>query len=119
MNTPQLADVPSWHHPSLERLFGYVKEHNRVLGEVLGSGNEGLVYSTTTRSAIKVYRHGELYENERNVYFRIRDRELKSVEGFHIPKLLHWSDEHWVIEMSIVLSWFSGKRNSCRSALAS
>ena len=67
----------------------------------MGYGAEGLVFSTKD-TAIKAYLHAELFEKEKNVYFRLSDREIKSVEGFEVPRFVAHSDELMIVEMSIV-----------------
>jgi hypothetical protein len=68
----------------------------------LGWEYEGLVYATDSKTAIKVYRHLSLYENERNVYRRLAERDVQSVQQFSFPRLVASDDELWVVEMSIV-----------------
>ena len=73
-----------------------------MLTKRLGWGGEGVVYATDAKTAIKSYRHQRLYENERNVYFRLRDKSVTSVLQFVVPWLIANDDELWCLEMSIV-----------------
>jgi hypothetical protein len=42
------------------------------------------------------------YERERDVYVRLKQKEVQSVRGFMIPRIVNWDDNLWVFEMSIV-----------------
>ena len=44
----------------------------------------------------------ESYCRERDVYLRLRDHGINQIRGFHVPQLLGYDDELWVIEMEIV-----------------
>jgi hypothetical protein len=80
----------------------YALRTDRTLTKQLGWGGEGLVYATDVRTAIKSYRHAPLYENERNVYFRLRERGVAKVLQFAVPRLIANDDELLALEMSIV-----------------
>jgi len=68
MNIPRPAGLPEIHSDSWDRLSGCCAACGIELVEQFGWGYEGLVYSTKSKSAIKAFRHKELYENELNVY---------------------------------------------------
>jgi hypothetical protein len=102
MNIQPPSDLPSLHHDSWDRLSRYAFRTGRTLTTQLGWGGEGLVYATDARTAIKSYRHASLYENERNVYFRLRERGVTSVLQFAVPRLIAHDDELLALEMSIV-----------------
>jgi hypothetical protein len=102
MNIPSPPDLPSLHHDSWDRLSRYAFRTGRTLTTQLGWGGEGLVYATDAKTAIKSYRHASLYENERNVYFRLRERGVAKVQQFAVPRLIANDDELWALEMSIV-----------------
>jgi hypothetical protein len=102
MNIPRPADLPQIHFESWDRLCTYAARAGKELRRQLGWGYEGLVYATVLKTAIKAYRHINLYENERNVYFRLRDRQIKSVGRFAVPEFVGCDDELRVLEMSIV-----------------
>ncbi|HXY35796.1 MAG TPA: hypothetical protein VEI07_16295 [Planctomycetaceae bacterium] len=102
MNIQPPSDLPSIHHDSWDRLSSYAVRTGRTLTAKLGWGSEGVVYATDAKTAIKSYRHRSLYENERNVYFRLRDRAVNSVLQFAVPRLIANDDELLALEMSIV-----------------
>jgi hypothetical protein len=100
--------------PKLElrrRAEEYVQRHALALGDELGRGVHGTVYATENqpeisgsqiRSAVKVHQNATYYEQERDVYLRLRDRGVTSICGCHLPGLLRWEDVLWVLEMTVV-----------------
>jgi hypothetical protein len=102
MNNPRPAGLPEIHSESWDRLSRYCSVCGIELVEQFGWGYEGLVYSTVSKSAIKAFRHRELYENELKVYLRLRDHAVKAAHEFAVPRLISWNDEFLVIEMTIV-----------------
>ncbi len=102
MNIPRPANLPELHFDSWDRLSSHCSASGTELAAHLGWGYEGLVYSTISKSAIKAFRHKELYENERSVYFRLRDHHVKAAHNFAVPRLIAWNDEFFVIAMTIV-----------------
>ncbi len=102
MNAPRPGNVPDLHSDSWNRLSEYVSQKENLLVGQLGWGNEGLVYSTKLKTAIKAYLHDSLYENERNVYVRLLELNVRSVGRFKVPQLIDHSDTLKIVEMSIV-----------------
>jgi|HubBroStandDraft_5_1064220.scaffolds.fasta_scaffold218463_2 hypothetical protein len=96
------SDLPSMHLQSWDRLSKYSFRTGRTLTSRLGWGGEGVVYATDAKTAIKSYRHQPLYENERNVYFRLREKSVTVVQQFAVPWLIANDDELLCLEMSIV-----------------
>jgi hypothetical protein len=43
-----------------------------------------------------------LYQRERDIYLRLRNRGVGRILEFKVPKLWHFDDQLWVIEMEIV-----------------
>jgi hypothetical protein len=101
MNIRPPTDLPSWHHDSWDRLSEYASRTDKTLKTQLGWGGDGLVYATDAKTAIKSYRYASLYENERNVYFRLQERGVTSVAQFSVPRLIAYDDRLSVLEMSI------------------
>lgn len=88
---------------TLARAYEYALRQRKKLTESrLGSGQDGIVLQTESRTAIKALNHLDQCERERNAYWRLQNREIQSVAGFNVPKLIHWSDSLMVIEMSVV-----------------
>jgi hypothetical protein len=74
----------------------------KTLASELGWGYEGLVYATSSKTAIKVYIHENLYQKERDVYLRLREHGVRSVMNFKVPRLVDWTDDLCVVEMTVV-----------------
>ena len=102
MSIPRPANVPPQHLGSWDRLSEFAIKSGRILDEQLGWGNEGLVYSTTSKTALKAYLHENLYQNEKRVYERLSDHSVKRLHGFAVPLFVSASDELRVLEMTIV-----------------
>jgi hypothetical protein len=95
----------------LGRAREYAQRHGWALGEELGAGVHGIVFATESqpergpppvRSAIKVHLRGPDYRRERDVYLRLKEHGLTTIRGCHVPQLLGYDDQLWVIEMTIV-----------------
>ncbi len=80
----------------------YCKLNNSSINLELGHGTQGIVYQTSTNFAIKVYDREDGYIRERDVYKRLKERNILSIENFTIPRLSNFNDELFIIEMSIV-----------------
>jgi hypothetical protein len=81
----------------------YAAKLGLTLGESLGYGVHGSVWSSGPMSAIKAHApDSRYYARERDIYLRLEERTVTEVRGFHVPQLLGFDDELWVIEMSIV-----------------
>ncbi|MBI3861327.1 MAG: hypothetical protein HY290_05480 [Planctomycetia bacterium] len=80
----------------------YAARYERTIQDELGFGYDGIVFSTSRQSATKALRYEALCQRERDVYFRLTDEKVLYVCGCRVPKLWHWDDELWVIEMEIV-----------------
>lgn len=101
---------------SQEKLRGVATEYCQsrqleLLTEVLGFGVHGNVYvceyhsqisERNATNAIKVHEQSVSYLRERDVYLRLRDLGIESVQGHAVPQLIDYDDELLVIEMSIV-----------------
>jgi hypothetical protein len=94
-----------------QRAQDYAQRHGLLIGEELGYGVHGIVFLTESqpqnsltkaRSAIKIHRLEKPYQDERNVYLRLKDRGVTMVGGCHVPQLLRYDDTLWVIEMTVV-----------------
>jgi hypothetical protein len=68
----------------------------------LGGGYDGSVFSTNRQSAIKCFRHHELYQNELRVYRRLRSLRIRQIKGFAVPHLVGDDESLALIEISIV-----------------
>ncbi len=68
----------------------------------LGQGTQGIVYQSNRNTALKIYDLSSGYYRERDIYKRLRDRKIDSINEFKIPRILEWNDELLILEMSIV-----------------
>ena len=57
---------------------------------------------TVERTAIKALKFKKLYVTERDVYLRLREKQVENIADFKVPELLRHDDSLWTIEMSIV-----------------
>jgi len=94
-----------------QRAQVYAQGRGLILAEPLGSGVHGIVFATEShqekdlaklRSAVKVHRGNLGYTRERDVYLRLREQSVTVIRGCHVPDLLDYDDELWVLEMTIV-----------------
>ncbi len=87
----------------------YAKRHQRVIVEDLGSGVHGSVFLfehhpevQEVASAIKVHGRAESYQRERDVYLRLQAHGITQIRGCNVPRMLHFDDDLWIIEMTVV-----------------
>ena len=73
-----------------------------TLEDPLGFGFDGIVYSTSRLSAIKVFRHERLYLRERDIYLRLQHQRVVNLLDFKVPELIEFDDVLQVVEMTIV-----------------
>ena len=91
----------------IRRIGQYADNKNLVLGELLGAGIHGSVFAAEYQtqggqSAIKGHERRSAYERERDVYLRLRELEVTTVRGCHVPALIDYHDRLLVIEMTVV-----------------
>jgi hypothetical protein len=84
------------------RASEYAQRYQIRLGRQLGFGNNGTVWKTEARTALKVFRHREFYQRELAAYQRLRRHEVVELAGHRVPRLQEWDDELAAMEMSIV-----------------
>ena len=89
-----------------ERALNYAALRQVKLRNVLGGGYDGIVYATTRDSAIQSLRYAELYLRERDVYMRLKEHAIESIAGCHVPRIVDFDDDLWVVEMEIVVPPF-------------
>jgi hypothetical protein len=95
----------------LRRAREYTQRHGLALGDILGSGVHGTVFAAESQpekgenalhAAIKVHQYEPDYGRERDAYLRLQENELSAIGKCHVPELLRFDDELWVIEMTVV-----------------
>jgi hypothetical protein len=72
------------------------------IGHQMGAGYDGVIFATNRMTAIKSFLREPLYQNERDVYIRIEDRNFHSAAGFAVPHLIGLDDDLWIVEMEIL-----------------
>ena len=87
---------------ALARIERYADARGLTLAEQLGSGWDGLVYSTTKPSVIKALRHERLFWNELAVYRRLKSLTVRQVAGLTVPQLISSHAGWWIVEMTLV-----------------
>ena len=80
----------------------YAAQRGLLVEGLLGAGKDGTVYDTNLDTAIKIHSVAENYRRERDVYFRLLDREISSICGLKLPLLLNYDDDLLIIEMTTV-----------------
>jgi hypothetical protein len=82
----------------------YAEQHEITIdfSNPLGHGTDGAVWSTSRKSAIKVFAREDCYERERNCYLRFAQHSLTEIEGCVIPSPLDYSDGLLIVEMQVV-----------------
>lgn len=73
-----------------------------TIAGVLGAGKDGVVFSTTRRTAAKQHYRPHTYRNELAVYRRLAEHRVARVNGFAVPRLYGCHEEHLILELSWV-----------------
>ncbi|MDA1053858.1 MAG: hypothetical protein O3C40_25700 [Planctomycetota bacterium] len=68
----------------------------------LGFGNDGQVWQSHRKSAIKVFERFGNYNREVACYQRLRDLNIDEVGNLSVPRLVDFDEELLVVEMTIV-----------------
>lgn len=80
----------------------YSRRNGTIVAREIGFGTQGIVYKTQHNTAIKVYDLEQGYKRERDVYRRLKERDIHSIRGLNIPRIEKWDDALYVLEMSVV-----------------
>jgi len=80
----------------------YARRSGLSIVKQLGSGTQGIVFSTNCDTAVKALIREDHYIRERNVYRRLQERKVERVGQFWVPQLTQADDELLVIEMEVV-----------------
>ncbi|MEM1061949.1 MAG: hypothetical protein AAF532_11670 [Planctomycetota bacterium] len=96
------SPIEALYADPLRRLKAYAESRRLILRSRLGFGQDGIVYQTDLPSALKAFKHRELFDREVRVYERIARKRVTHVGRFAIPKLIDADAENRVIEMSVV-----------------
>jgi hypothetical protein len=85
-----------------DRAEDYARDHELTLQRMLGRGNDGLVWTSSTGTAVKAFYRTEVFERERNVYVRLFETHTLQAGKFKIPELIYYDNRRLIIEMGIV-----------------
>ena len=91
----------------LRRAQDYARRTNLLVDEQLGYGVHGIVFAAKNqldgeRLALKVYERDKDYRREREVYLRLQEHGITEIRGCHVPVMLSFDDESWIIAMTVV-----------------
>ena len=91
----------------LRRVQEFASRNGLALGDELGSGVQGIVWSAKSQSeggrlAIKVHKQEPDYRRERDAYLRLREHGITSIRGCNVPQLIAYDDDLWIITMTVV-----------------
>lgn len=90
------------NRPEYQRAQLYTQDRRYTIVARLGFGLDGVVLQTDRQSAIKSFERERSYRMERDVYLRLRERQIVQISGHAVPQMLDHDDKLRVIEMSIV-----------------
>jgi len=94
--------------PDPSSLEQRIREYKRLYGieldfEIpLGFGQDGKVWKSNHRTAVKVLERQRAYAIEAECYKRLSRHRVTSIQGFAVPKLVRTDDNLWVVEMHVV-----------------
>ena len=86
----------------LARVHEYALFRERVVVKQLGWGWDGAVIQSDIMSAMKGFRYRKQYDRERDVYLRLRERDITHMLECSVPSLVDYDDALMVVEMGIV-----------------
>jgi hypothetical protein len=90
---------------ALQKLAIEFAELSRItldLKTPLGKGQDGCVWKTSRKTAVKVFERQHGYDTELECYQRFMANKVIRIQGFSVPQLVGFSHDLQVIEMGIV-----------------
>jgi hypothetical protein len=89
------------------RIDAYAHRNYLDVGEQLGYGVHGIVFAAKYqtkggRIALKVHERDKEYRRERDVYLRLQEHGVTEIRGCHVPEMVAFDDDLWIIVMTIV-----------------
>jgi hypothetical protein len=91
-----------WQIEIRNRIEIFARSFGMSLTKQIGFGYDGLVFKTDSETAVKGFKHEELYRKERDVYLRLHELDLFEVCGAGIPHIFANDNDLWCLEMEIV-----------------
>src|ERR1017187_775938 len=101
----------SFKDEPMSRAREYALHNGLVVGKELGFGVHGIVVAMksqvekgrpATSCAVKAHQREVEYLRERDVYLRLQEHGIEAISGCHVPQLIDYNDNLWIIEMTIV-----------------
>ena len=91
----------------LRRSREFANRNGLTLGDQLGAGVQGIVFSAKSQSeegrlAVKAHKQEPDYWRERDAYSRLKEHGINTLRGCNVPELIAYDDELWIIEMTVV-----------------
>ncbi len=68
----------------------------------LGGGNDGTVWQTDRKTALKCFQYQKNYRMELGAYQRLRMHRVTKIRELAVPRLIDADDDRLVVEMTIV-----------------
>lgn len=87
---------------TLRRLTTFSGKLQLSVVDTVGGGKDGSVYKTSRQSALKLFDNRAIYRKELAAYKVLRERRVKFVNQFRIPRLMSWHHDLLAIEMTLV-----------------
>ena len=84
------------------RASHYANTRGVEIKQRLGQGKDGTVFSTTARTAVKVYRRKIDLDRELSCYLRLEEHDVREVLGHQVPQLVDVDLNLIVLEMTWV-----------------
>lgn len=91
----------------LRRCDEFAARIGLTLGERLGAGVQGIVFSAKSqaeegRFALKAHKQEADYLRERDAYLRLKSLGLTTIRGCNVPELVTYDDDLFCIVMTVV-----------------
>jgi hypothetical protein len=88
----------------LERALEYARLSGITLDlkTPLGDGEDGSVWKSSRKTAVKALERERNYGIELECYQRFKENKITTIQGFSVPQLIGFDDKLWIIEMGIV-----------------
>ena len=80
----------------------YASKHSLKLTKRLGHGEDGTVWSTDAKTAVKSHRRSKNSRMELGCYQRLEEHAIREILGLAVPQLQGFDDDLWVLEIAIV-----------------
>ncbi len=84
------------------RLYAAARDIEIDFSKPLGFGQDGRVWQSAQKSAIKALERLRNYTAERDSYQRLLVADVTQIDGLSVPRLIDFDDELLIIEIGIV-----------------